>query len=155
MRLLPRLFIVAALLSFAGCTNVLTAPMTATSAFGVGLAVTVPGSCLVTCDPIPPDIRTVGLVVISNSGTATAYLQACADPVPTLEEQQDVGGTWVHVGPSPCPIPPMAIPLAPGAVIRVNHLFAPGTRRLRVTVAASADFVNAAAASSASFLVVQ
>jgi hypothetical protein len=121
----------------------------------VGLTVMVPGACLFTCDPIPPDISTVGLVVITNSGRSTAYLEGCADPVPTLQEQQDVGGKWVQIGPPPCPIPPMAIPIAASATIRVNAEFAPGTRRLLVTVAASPDFVNSATASSASFLVPQ
>jgi len=119
------------------------------------MTVTVPGPCLFTCDPISAAIHTVGLVVITNSGTTTAYLRGCADPVPTLEEQKDVDGRWVDVGPPPCPIAPLAIPIASGATIRVNDLFAAGTRRLRVTVATSPDFAHAATASSASFLVPQ
>ena len=141
------ILVIAAL---AACSEI-SAPTPAVPVHDVLITATVPGRCIVGgCDPITT-ATTLGLIQILNTGTATAFLQACGTYV-ALSEQQLVNGHWVNVGPAvTCPFTPGPIALAAGDSIQLNSWFAAGTRRVSVGVASRSDMGDEALDSSASF----
>ena len=50
------------------------------------IAINLAGPCLSTCDPPGGDLTHLALVTVSNTGAATAYLQACGTN-PAMNEQ--------------------------------------------------------------------
>lgn len=147
-------FLLAAVFAVAACSNDITGPTAAVVADDVVITATVPGSCRpgVACDPISPSY-TLGLITVRNNGTAAAYLRTCGSTV-RLTEQQLVNGQWQAVGPAiTCAVGPVSIALAAGDSIQSNWWFAPGTRRLALGVAPTADLSGEALAASASFVV--
>ena len=141
---------IALLLALAACTNDM-APTSANPVHAVLITVDVHGRCLVGgCDPPGGDVS-LTLVRILNTGTATAFLQACGNR-PALGEQQLVNGVWVNVGPAAaCVFTPGPIALAAGDSIQVNWWFESGTRRLVLGVAGKSDMSDEELDSSASF----
>lgn len=136
------------------CAKDVTGPK-ATVVDNVVIAATVPGNCRagLACDPIGAPYTTLGLITVHNTGTATAYLQACGSNT-ALTEQQLVDGQWQSVGPAiSCAQGPVSIALAAGDSTQTNWWFAPGTRRLVLGVAPTADLTGEALAASASFVV--
>jgi len=114
----------------------LTAPQ---SADGVTLTVTVPGRCILSsCTPEPDGRNTLGLIEITNSGTADAFLQACGSSV-ALGEAVLLNGTWTLVGgAAACAAPSTPIRIAAGQTLQFNEFFATGWRRMGVGVGTSA-----------------
>jgi hypothetical protein len=145
-----------ALFVFAGaCASDFLAPVPAKVVAGVVVSVTVPGPCVFAdCDPLDRPPFTLGLGTIVNTSGNTAYLHACGDlhPLIALEEQELVNGTWSNVPPFVlCTSGARPIAMAPGDSLQFNHFFAPGTRRIVIGVATTADLTDEALASSASF----
>ena len=149
----PTFICASLLLALAACdgTNM---PTQAIPVHDVSITVTAPGRCLVGgCDPFSGDATTLGLIRILNTGTTTAYLQACGT-YPALGQQQLVNGRWVNVGPAiACVYTPGPIALAAGDSVQVNMFFGAGTRRLELAVAGRADMSDEAVATSASFAI--
>ncbi len=116
------------------------------------ITVVIPGNCIVGgCDPPSADRTHLALVSVLNTGSVTAYLQACGDYA-AMEEQQFVNGQWAFVGPAiTCPVTPGPIVLAPGDSIQVNWFFATGRRRIVLGVASMLDLSDEALDSSAAF----
>lgn len=108
------------------------------------------GPCLFTCDP-PGGGLTRALVTVRNTGTATAYLQACGTYA-AMKEQLLVDGQWTFTGPAiACPVTPGPIVLAAGDSLRSNWFFATGRRRLVLGVASAQDLSDTELAASAAF----
>jgi hypothetical protein len=143
----------AALAALAGCADagVATGPETAHE---VSVAVTVPGLCIVaSCTAPVGGPNALGLIEITNSGSADAFLVACGSTV-AIGEQVFRNGTWAIVGPAVlCALPSTPIRLAAGQTMRFNDYFAPGTRRVGVGVTADGTLATQESAVSGSFRV--
>ena len=127
-----RRMLCAGLLLAAACAQDVTAPGGAITVHGVLITVAMPGRCLVGgCDPPGAGRTNLGLVTVLNTGTSTAYLEACGLQA-AMEEQQFVNGQWVFAD-NPaisCPNTPGPITLAAGDSIQANWFFAAGLRRI-------------------------
>lgn len=149
-----RPFLFVAVFASAACGKDVTA-VKAVVVDDVVIVPTVPANCPagMGCDPIAPPCTTLGRITVRNNGSATAYLQACGSAV-ALTEQQLVDGQWQNVGPAIlCAQGPVSIALATGDSVQAIWWFAPGTRRLTLGVAPSADLSGEALDTSASFVV--
>ena len=139
-----------AALVLAACARDITAPGGAVQVHDVLIAVAMPGRCLVGgCDPPSADRTHLGLISVLNTGSATAYLQACGTQA-SLAEQQFVDGAWAFVGPAiTCPNTPGPIALAAGDSIQVNWFFASGVRRIVLGVGGQVTISDEALSASA------
>lgn len=133
-----------------GCTSDGGLPTEPQVADGVSVRVTVPGRCILsTCTPESDGRNTLGLIEITNSGTADAFLRACGSTI-ALGEEVLLNGMWTVVGPAvACAAPSTPIRIAAGQTLQFNDFFAPGWRRMGVGVGTSATIsVDDAAALS-------
>ena len=113
------------------------------------IAINLAGPCLSTCDPPGGDLTHLALVTVSNTGAATAYLQACGTN-PAMNEQLLVDGQWTFTGPAiACPMTPGPIVLAAGESRLTNWFFATGRRRIVLGVASVQDLSDSELAASA------
>ena len=133
----------------AACADAATAPTAANPVHGVLITITAAGPCLTGgCDP-PFGSATLALVLLQNTSTSVAYLQACG-VYPAIGEQQLVKGKWVNMGPAyACAFPSLPIPVAPGDSVRLNWYFTAGQRRLVLAVASNSAFTDEALDTSA------
>jgi hypothetical protein len=124
----------------------LTAPQ---AAHDVSIRVTAPGRCIfATCTPEPDGGTTLGLIEITNSGTADAFLQACGSGV-ALGQSVLLNGQWTFVGPAvSCAAPSTPIRIAAGQTLQYNEFFAPGWRRMGVDVSVNGSTLGDSAAVS-------
>jgi hypothetical protein len=137
----------------AACSSDIVAPVSATTAHGVIVSMSVPGQCLFGgCDPAISPPFVLGLGTILNTGSSTVYLHACNTAL-ALREQELVNGTWIDVYPaSTCAIGPPSIALAPKDSVQFNSYFHAGTRRMVIGVATVSALTDEIVASSASFV---
>jgi hypothetical protein len=138
--------------ALSACGTNVTAPLSANPVHDVLISVTIPGQCIVGgCDPPGGGRTNLALVTVTNTGSTTAYLQACGQQS-AMAEQQLINGAWVNVGPAiTCPVTPGPIALAAGQSIHSNWFFATGRRRMVVGVGGLPSLADAALDTSASF----
>lgn len=131
------------------CGGEMTTPQLATPAHGLLVTVAVPGKCLVGgCDPANSEQDRLGLVTLTNTGSAFVFVPICGT-LPAIQEQQFVNGQWVNVGPAvSCAFGPLSRSIAPRDSLQMNVFFGAGTWRM--TVGAAVDSLLATEMVSAS-----
>ncbi len=148
------LFVLLGLIS--ACTNndIAGPTDTATPANGLVLTLAVPGRCVVGgCDPVSGAVDHLGLITLTNTGTAKVFLPLCGT-LPAFGTQQFVDGKWVNVGPAvACAFGPRSTVIAPHDSLQFNSFFAIGIWRMVVGAATDTALVNEGLATSAPVVV--